>query len=84
VAAITTMGAVSLPGAISYVSSIAPICVAMGVPVAPLGLLVAIEAFPDLMRTLGNVTSDLAATAIISARSGATPHRPEDALLETR
>jgi len=84
VAAITTMGAVSLPGAISYVSSIAPICVAMGVPVAPLGLLVAIEAFPDLMRTLGNVTSDLAATAIVSARTAATPESPEDALLETR
>ena len=30
--AITTMGAVSLPGSISFISSIAPICIAMGVP----------------------------------------------------
>lgn len=70
VGAITTIGAVSLPGAISYVSSIAPICVAMGAPVAPLGLLVAIETFPDIFRTLGNVTMDLAATATVAARSG--------------
>ena len=70
VAAITTMGAVSLPGQISYVSSIAPICIAMGVPIAPLGLLVAVETIPDIFRTLGNVTMDLATTATISARSG--------------
>ncbi len=55
VAAITTMGAVSLPGQISFVTSIAPICIAMGVPVAPLGLLVAVETIPDIFRTLGNV-----------------------------
>ena len=70
VAAITTMGAVSLPGQISFVSSIAPICIAMGVPIAPLGLLVAVETIPDIFRTLGNVTMDLATTATISARSG--------------
>jgi Na+/H+-dicarboxylate symporter len=70
VAAITTMGAVSLPGAISYVSSIAPIAAVMGVPIAPLGLLVAVETFPDIFRTLGNVTMDLAATATIARWSG--------------
>jgi Na+/H+-dicarboxylate symporter len=64
------MGAVSLPGAISYVSSIAPIAAAMGVPIAPLGLLVAVETFPDIFRTLGNVTMDLAATATIARWSG--------------
>jgi proton glutamate symport protein len=83
VATLTTMGAVSLPGAISYVSSIAPICVAMGAPVAPLGLLVAIETFPDLMRTLGNVTADMALTTIIAARGGDEgPTLPEDKLLD--
>jgi proton glutamate symport protein len=66
--AITTMGAVSLPGSISFISSIAPICLAMGVPIEPLGLLVAIETFPDIMRTLGNVTMDMAVTATIDAR----------------
>jgi Na+/H+-dicarboxylate symporter len=76
VAAITTMGAVSLPGAISYVSSIAPIAAAMGVPIAPLGLLVAVETFPDIFRTLGNVTMDLAATATIARWSGTEDTAP--------
>ena len=68
--AITTMGAVSLPGSISFISSIAPICLAMGVPVEPLGLLVAIETFPDIMRTLGNVTMDMAVTATVDKHTG--------------
>ena len=78
VAAITTMGAVSLPGAISYVSSIAPIAAAMGVPIAPLGLLVAVETFPDIFRTLGNVTMDLAATATIARWSGTEEATPPE------
>ena len=78
VAAITTMGAVSLPGQISYVSSIAPICLAMGVPIAPLGLLVAVETIPDIFRTLGNVTMDLATTLTVSARSGPVPETEGD------
>jgi proton glutamate symport protein len=68
--AITTMGAVSLPGSISFISSIAPICLAMGIPVEPLGLLVAIETFPDIMRTLGNVTMDMAVTATVDKHIG--------------
>ncbi|WP_374610812.1 dicarboxylate/amino acid:cation symporter [Sphingorhabdus sp.] len=68
--AITTMGAVSLPGSISFISSIAPICIAMGVPVEPLGLLIAIETFPDIMRTLGNVTMDMAVTATVDKHVG--------------
>lgn len=71
VAATTTLGAVSLPGSISYISSIAPIAAAMGVPIAPLGLLVAIETFPDLVRTLGNVTMDLATTTVLGRTRGA-------------
>ncbi len=82
VASITTLGALSLPGAITYISSIAPIAAAMGVPLEPLGLLVAIENFPDIMRTVGNVTMDLAATATISARSPPAPASPEDLLIE--
>ena len=67
--ATTTLGAVSLPGTVSFVSSIAPICLAMGVPVEPLGLLIAVETFPDIFRTLGNVTMDMAVTATVAERS---------------
>jgi proton glutamate symport protein len=69
-AAITTMGAVSLPGSISFISSIAPINLAMGLPIEPLVLLLAIETFPDIMRTLGNVTMDMAVTATVAKAEG--------------
>jgi Na+/H+-dicarboxylate symporter len=65
VATLTTLGAVSLPGALSFVTSIGPIALAMGVPVGPLALLVAVEVLPDLMRTLANVTMDVAVTAAV-------------------
>lgn len=70
VATLTTLGAVSLPGAISFVTSIGPIAIAMGVPVEPLAILVAVEVLPDLMRTLGNVTMDVAVTAAVDRAHG--------------
>ena len=69
-AAITTMGAVSLPGQVSFITSIAPIALVMGVPIEPLALLIAVETIPDIFRTLGNVTMDVAATATVARRSG--------------
>jgi Na+/H+-dicarboxylate symporter len=65
VALVTTLGSVSLPGTISFIASIGPIALAMGVPVAPLALLVAVEMLPDIMRTVGNVTMDVAVTAAV-------------------
>ena len=56
-------------------SSIAPIAVSMGVPVAPLGLLVAVETFPDIFRTLGNVTADMAVTRMV--QGGEVEDAPE-------
>jgi Na+/H+-dicarboxylate symporter len=66
VAATTTYGAISLPGQLSFVTSIAPIALAMGVPIAPLALLVAVETIPDIFRTLGNVTMDVAVTGAVA------------------
>ena len=43
----------------------AGIAIAMGVPIGPLALLVAVEVLPDIMRTLGNVTMDVAVTATV-------------------
>lgn len=65
VAIIISIGSVSLPGSISFVVSIGPIAIAMGVPVEPLALLVAVEMLPDIMRTLGNVTMNLAVTSAV-------------------
>jgi proton glutamate symport protein len=74
VGAVMSYGAVSLPGEVSYISSIAPIAMALGVPIAPLALLVAVEMVPDIFRTVGNVTLDVAATTAV-ARS--TRNAPE-------
>lgn len=80
VAAITTFSAVSLPGQVSFITNTAPIALAMGVPLEPLALLIAVENIPDLFRTVGNVTMDVAVTATIARRSGFAASRA-DALL---
>jgi Na+/H+-dicarboxylate symporter len=72
VALATTIGSVSLPGSISFVTAIGPIAIAMGVPIGPLALLVAVEVLPDIMRTVGNVTMDLAVTASVDRRTKAS------------
>jgi Na+/H+-dicarboxylate symporter len=84
-AATTTLGAVSLPGSITFITSIAPICLAMGVPIEPLVVLLAVETLPDIVRTTGNVAMDMATTTAVTRRSGfdeTAPHSEADRLLE--
>ena len=38
----------------------------LGVPIAPLALLVAVEMIPDIIRTLGNVTLDVSVTTAVN------------------
>ena len=66
IGAIVSLGSVSLPAQITFYASVAPVCVALGVPVAPLGLLIAVETIPDIFRTVGNVSMNLAATTLLS------------------
>ncbi|RUN77489.1 cation:dicarboxylase symporter family transporter [Sphingomonas sp. TF3] len=82
VAVLTSLGSVSLPGQISFISAIAPIAVTLGVPVAPLGLLVAVETMPDIFRTLGNVIFDLAVTLTVAARGDKVPLSAADTFLQ--
>lgn len=74
VAYAVSIAAVGLPGQISFIASIAPICLALGVPTEVLGILIAVEVIPDIFRTLGNVTGDLAATSILARN---TPREEE-------
>ena len=69
VSLLVMLGSPSLPGTISYVTAGGPIALAMGVPIGPLALLVAVEMLPDIVRTLGNVTMDVAVTAAVDRRS---------------
>lgn len=82
VAAITTMGAVSLPGQVSFVSSIGPIALAIGVPLEPLLLLIAVETIPDIFRTLGNVTMHVAVARTIARWTGNVAEGPGVEMME--
>jgi Na+/H+-dicarboxylate symporter len=78
VATLTSLGSVSLPGSVSFLSAISPIASAIGAPVAPLGLLVAVETLPDITRTLGNVTMDVATTVLLARWGRDEEHDHED------
>lgn len=75
-AVLTSMGAVSLPGTVSFITSCAPICIAIGAPVEPLALLIAVETLPDIFRTVGNVMHDVAVTGTVSRQSGTLEKAP--------
>jgi proton glutamate symport protein len=66
-----SVASVGLPGQVSFFASIGPICLAMGLPIGVLPLLLAVEVVPDIFRTIGNVTADLAATRIVAGRDEA-------------
>ncbi|WP_374385420.1 dicarboxylate/amino acid:cation symporter [Brevundimonas sp.] len=61
-----SIASVGLPGQVSFFASVGPICLAMGLPLGVLPLLLAVEVIPDIFRTVGNVTADLAATRIVN------------------
>lgn len=70
VASMASIGAVSLPGQVSFVTSIAPISLAMGIPIEALALLIAVETIPDIFRTWGNVVLDVAVTGAVARQEG--------------
>jgi Na+/H+-dicarboxylate symporter len=68
-----SVGSVGLPGQISFIASVGPIALALGLPIEVLGILIAVEVIPDIFRTLGNVTGHVAATSIL-ARGAREPN----------
>ena len=69
-AVIISCGSVGLPGQVSYMATNLPVTQAMGLPTAPLGLLLAVDTIPDVFATVGNVTADLTAASIVSRQAG--------------
>ncbi|HEX8231854.1 MAG TPA: dicarboxylate/amino acid:cation symporter [Caulobacteraceae bacterium] len=61
-----SVSSVGLPGQVSFFASLLPICLALGVPVELLPILLAVEVAPDIFRTVGNVTGDLAVTTVLA------------------
>jgi proton glutamate symport protein len=72
-AVVISLGSVGLPGQVSLLAMNMPVVQSMGLPIAPLGLMLAVETIPDAFATLGNVTGDLAATTVVARQ---TEHPP--------
>jgi proton glutamate symport protein len=68
-AVVVSMGSVGLPGQVSFMATNMPVTQAMGLPLDPLGLMLAVEAVPDVFATTGNVTGDLTATGLVARRA---------------
>ena len=50
-------------------ATVMPVTQSMGLPIEPLGLLLAVDTIPDVFATTGNVTGDLTATSIVARQS---------------
>jgi Na+/H+-dicarboxylate symporter len=68
-AVVISLGSVGLPGAVTFIATNLPVAQAMGVPLGPLGLMLAVDTLPDTLATLGNVTADLTATSVVAHQS---------------
>src|SRR5690349_1676186 len=75
-AVVISLGSVGLPGQVSLMAMNMPVVQAMGLPVAPLGLLLAVETIPDAFATLGNVTGDIAATTVVARQTESPAETP--------
>jgi Na+/H+-dicarboxylate symporter len=62
-------GGLSAPGIPhGWLLAVAPVAASMGLPAEGIGLLIAVDTIPDIFATLGNVTGDLAAAALVAGR----------------
>ena len=65
---LVSMGSVGLPGQAIFIATNLPVTQAMGLPIAPLPVLMAVDALPDVLATVGNATADMTATALVASR----------------
>jgi len=69
VAAVISLASVGLPGQITFFTTTGPLCLVLGAPLELLPILLAVETIPDIFRTVGNVTADLAVTCLAGGAS---------------
>jgi len=50
-----------------------PVTSAMGLPLEPLGLLLAVDTIPDVFATVGNVSADLTASSLVARGQAPEP-----------
>jgi proton glutamate symport protein len=61
---------------------LAPLFLAIGLPVEGIGILIAVDAIPDTFATALNVTGDLVAVALVAGRSGGRDRVERGAIAE--
>ena len=77
-AVVISLGSVGLPGAVTFIATNLPVAQSMGLPLGPLGLMLAVDTLPDAFATLGNVTADVTATSVVARQSrDAAPAQPD-------
>lgn len=64
VAAVISLASVGLPGQLTFFATTGPLCLVLGAPLELLPILLAVETIPDIFRTVGNVTADMAVTCL--------------------
>lgn len=65
-AVVISLGSVGLPGQVSFMATNMPVAAALGLPLEPLALLLAVDTIPDVFATVGNVSADLTANSIVA------------------
>lgn len=68
-AIIVSFGVVGLPGQVTFIAANVPVTQGMGLPIGPLGLMLAAAPIPDAVATLTNVSGDMTATSIVAHQS---------------
>ena len=66
---ITSLGSPGIPSGALLV--VVPVLAAAGIPAEGVGILLAVDALPDMFRTASNITADMAAVSIVRARGPA-------------
>ncbi|AVQ00089.1 dicarboxylate/amino acid:cation symporter [Ahniella affigens] len=65
-AVVISIGSVGLPGQAIFMGTNLPVTHSLGLPVEPLGLLLAVDLVPDMFATVANVSGDLAVTSRVA------------------
>ncbi|MDH5833546.1 dicarboxylate/amino acid:cation symporter [Luteimonas kalidii] len=73
---VVSMGSVGLPGQVSFMTNNMPVTQSLGLPVEPLGVLLAVDTIPDVFATVANTSADVTATAVVARRTGQTGEAP--------
>jgi len=66
ISAALSMGSTGLPGQANFMTNNMPVTQGLGLPVEPLGVLLAIDTIPDVFCTVGNTTGDMTATSLLA------------------